>query len=307
MNRCLAALLLIPLTTASAAGQNSAPARLFNFQSNFLENLHHLLYQHAQAPQCPQGQINGECAHYYDIAPADQNPWSRAVQWYAANLVKRSLVFDEEMARINNTLAALAPDANLDHRGLPEGLVDALRTAAPVYRKYWWPDQEYWNQRWVETVMPRLERSANGMAQHLVEIYGEPWPTTPIRVDLVGYAGPDGAYTTVGPPHVVISATERRNQGESALQVLFREASRALTRKIWNALATDFRARQHPVPQDLWEALLSYTAGEVVRGVVPGYVPPATRFQELMERDWKPYLEGKTDLDSALAKLAAEY
>ncbi len=295
-----------------------SPAALFQLQSNFWVNLHDVLYRHAQAPQCPQGELNGECARVYDLTPADQTSWTVAVNWYAANLAKRSLLFDDEMVRINNLLATLAPDDNLDHRGLPDGLVDALRTAAPVFRKYYWPDQEYRNQRWMAAIEPKLKEYGSQVAQQLASIYGVLWPTQPMRVDLVMYAGRTGAYTTLNPAHLEISSADARNQGDAGLEVLFHEASHALVLQVRDQIAREFRARNKPLPPDLWHALLFYTTGEVFRRRLPGYTPYADRngvytapgwdrFRDLLPRDWKPYLDGKTDRDAALAKLAADY
>ncbi len=300
------------------AASQDVPAALFQFQGNFWVNLHDVLYRHAQAPQCPQGELDGECAHVYDLTPADQAAWTAAVKWYAANLAKRSLFFDPEMVRINDVLANLAPDDNLDHRGLPDGLVDALRTAAPVFRKYYWPDQEYRNQRWLAAVTPKLKDYGSDVAQRLSTIYGMPWPAQPMRVDLVMYAGPTGAYATLNPLHLVISTANARNQGNYGLEILFLEASHVLVGKVQEGLARESRARNKPLPQDLWHALLFYTTGELFRRRLPGYTPYAEhntlyrtpgwdRFHDLLERDWKPFLEGSTDRDAALAKLAADF
>ncbi len=318
MSRCLRLLLLLFLIAGFSDAQTPAPQpALFQFQSNFWVNLHDILYQHAQTPQCLQGEINGECAHYFDMSVTEEDAWRQAVNWYAANLAKRNLPFDDEMIRINNVLSDLAPDANLDHRGLPEALVDALRTAAPVYRKYYWPDQDYWNRKWIEAETPRLERFGAQIAQQLAQIYGEQWPATPMRVDLVAFGGRTGAYTTLGPAHIVISSVDRRDQGDSGFEILFHEASHALVGKLWDQFAQAFKARNKRQPQDLWHVLLFYTTGELVRRVVPGYTSYAdrnglyinawARFRELLDRDWKPFLDGKTDRETAIAKLAAEY
>ncbi len=291
---------------------------LFRFQTNFWVNLHDVLYQHALAPQCPQGELNGECAHLYDLTPADQASWTAAVRWYAANLAQRSLVFDPEMVRINNLLADLGPNDNLDHRGLPEGLVDALRTAAPVYRNYFWPDQQYRNQRWLTAVTPKLQRYGGDIAQQLASIYGLAWPPQPMRVDLVMHGGRTGAYSTLNPTHLVISTADARNQGDSGLEILFHEASHALVSKVQEGLAREFRARNKPLPQDLWHAVIFYTTGELLHRRLPGYTPYAERnalyknpawehFRDVLLRDWKPFLEGKGTREAALAQLAADY
>ena len=68
---------------------------------------------------------------------------------------------------------------------------------------------------------------------------------------------------------------------------------------------------------DLWHAVLFYTAGEMVRRHLDGYTPCAVKnglyerawqgVPEILEADWKPYLEGKVDLPTAVRRLVDAY
>jgi hypothetical protein len=64
----------------------------------------------------------------------------------------------------------------------------------------------------------------------------------------------------------------------------------------------------------LWHAVLFYTAGELVAEQVPGYVPYADKSglwerawrgpdRALIEKDWKPHMQGSVMLQQALANL----
>jgi hypothetical protein len=126
--------------------------------------------------------------------------------------------------------------------------------------------------------------------------------------------------------HITISSTDERNQGPAALEVLFHEASHALSGGVRDAIARECRTQSKPIPRDLWHALLFYTTGEVIQRAlqaqetpdsasVEPYLPYAYRnglfardwqgYQHLLERYWQPYLDGKTDFDTAVMHLVS--
>ena len=78
-------------------------------------------------------------------------------------------------------------------------------------------------------------------------------------MDVVGYAGPQGAYTSLLPLHIVISSHDPRNQDLPAFEVLFREASTSLAGGLNEAIAAQCRRLDIPIPRDLWQAMLSNT------------------------------------------------
>jgi len=168
------------------------------------------------------------------------------------------------------------------------------------------------------------------LSAQLADVYKRPWPTARLRVDVVWYGGPYGAYTSLAPTHVTLSSHDARNQGIYGFEVLFHEASHALAGAVNEAIAREFRQRDKPIPRDLWHALLFYTTGELVRrdlafgtmtlaalqGTDPSkYQPYAARFglysgswdrfRGMLDLYWRPYLDGKVSFDTAVARLAA--
>jgi hypothetical protein len=112
----------------------------------------------------------------------------------------------------------------------------------------------------------------------------------------------------------------------AALEMLFHEASHGIAGGVRDAIARECRARNKPIPRDLWHALLFYTTGDVVRRAVKlpetgdgkggaVYRPYAQRhglysrgwqnFERLLERYWQPYLDGKVEFDRAVIRLVA--
>lgn len=138
-------------------------------------------------------------------------------------------------------------------------------------------------------------------------------------MDVVSYAGPFGGSTTLDPVHITISSTDARNQGMAGFEILFHEASHALAGAVFAGIAKECRARDMPIPRDLWHALLFYTTGQMVkrlieqRGAASSYTPYAYRYglydrgwqdyQRALERYWQPYLDGKVSFDRALSEL----
>jgi hypothetical protein len=169
------------------------------------------------------------------------------------------------------------------------------------------------------------------LAGQLSDVYQRPWPSQRVRVDVVEYAGPFGAYTTIDPIHVTISSHDPRNRGVYGFEVLFHESSHVLAGAVTAAIAREFRSRDKPIPRAFWHALLFYTTGEIVRRDIEygtmtftaeqangpsAYLPYAARFgfysgswerfHGLLDLYWLPYLDGKVSFDTAMARLAAE-
>jgi hypothetical protein len=162
-------------------------------------------------------------------------------------------------------------------------------------------------------------------------------------VDVSARANWAGAYTTLDPLRVTISSLDPANQGNSALEVLFHEASHGVAEPVQNAIARECRQRDKPIPRDLWHALIFYTTGEVVKPLLsadaappknnPGstnlhpdrppadsankdeYIPYAVReglyqrgwndYLQLLTRFWQPYLDGRATFDDAIARMVS--
>lgn len=277
-------------------------APIFEFHSGFWVNLHHFLYEQATAAALPAS-----------APPA----WRKAVDYYHNEVVRRDLL-SEEAAQINDRLSDLENRASLRDSGLPPGLVEVLESAAPIYKAQWWPQHDAANHAWIEAVRPLVARYGASLTKELAAAYRTAWPAAPVRVDLAEYAGFGGAYTTIFPTHVTISSVSAGNQGDAALEVLFHESSHALILKIRDALGQQ-SAAEHKLfrTRNFWHAVLFYTTGEIVRRHLDGYTPYAFKnglyarawagAPEVLDKDWKPYLDGTIDLATAIRRLVADY
>jgi hypothetical protein len=333
-----------PATQQSSGAESSLP--VFELHSGFWVNLHHFLYLQARLMNGNASSMDSArgAAPPYDAPvslidfPAEEiKAWRAAVAFYAKDLGRRDLLLNGEMETINNRLSEMEACADLQGKnsaacksGLQADLVEALDGAAPVYRAHWWAEQDRANREWIAQVAPMVQQIGVELSGQLADVYQRPWPKGRLRVDLVWYGGPYGAYTSLGPTHVTLSSHDARNRGIYGFEVLFHEASHALASAVTEAIAREFRQRDKPIPRDLWHALLFYTTGELVRrdlaygtrtiaglqGTDPSsYQPYAARFglysgswdrfRGMLDLYWRPYLDGKVTFDIAVARLAA--
>jgi hypothetical protein len=324
-----------------------SPIPVFELHSGFWVNLHHFLYLQARLKMGGAASLDtgrgaaapNEPAVSLIGFPAEEiAAWQSAVAYYEKDLAGRDLLLNVDMENINNRLAELETCADLAGHsssectsGLKPELVQALDRAAPVYRAHWWPAHDRANREWIARVAPMVQQMGVELSGQLAEVYQRPWPPGRLHVDVVWYGGPYGAYTSLNPIHVTISSQDARDQDIYAFEVLFHESSHALATGVTDAISREFRARDKPIPRDLWHALLFYTTGELVRrdlaeGTITfasvdapdpsQYQPYAARFGlysggweqflALLDLYWRPYLDGKVSFDRAIAQLADE-
>ena len=276
---------------------------LFRFQSNFWVNLHHFV--RAEARRRSQGE-----------KPVVELP-AAALDAYS-DLAKAALMFNARLIRINNALATVSGDE------LPPGTVDpeieaALKAAAPVYRAKLWDRHRGDNEEWIVAHAPLVQKHAASMIHGLAAAYRVTWPDGPILVDLAPDSGPDEAYTTGGPPgtggHTVI-APLRLADPNKAFELVFHEASHTVDDQIMKRLDQEGKP-----PRDLWHVLIFYTSGELAKRELGKQNDAAYRtyaerglyekagwqkMHEALQRDWQPWLDGKTGFDDAVRALVRD-
>jgi hypothetical protein len=327
-----------------ASGTDS-PLPVFEFHSGFWVNLHHFLYLQARLRERNPSPVHAgrgaarppdDPISLVNLPDADLQAWQAAVAFYDKDLARRDLLLNGDMETINNRLAEMEACTELAGKsslrctsGLQPDLVMALDSAAPVYRAHWWAEHDRANRQWIAQIAPMVRQMGVELSQQLADVYQKQWPAARLRVDVVWYGGPYGAYTSLNPIHVTIASHDPRNEGIYGFEVLFHESSHALSGAVTEAIAREFRQRDKPIPRDLWHALVFYTTGELLRrdlalgtvapaspaGTDPsGYQPYAERFglysggweqfRALLDTYWKPYLESRISFDSAIARIA---
>jgi hypothetical protein len=308
-----------------SAAQHYVRTDLFELHSGFWVNLHHFLYRQAELSE-PQkgsrspsvGKVDADELQY--LSTQERTTWNEALSYYSQSVVKRDLLFDDELIQTKDQLEDAETSADLANVKIPAKLKAALLEAAPVYRKHWWARHDLENREWIDHLVPLIAKYGSTLSARTSRIYDKPWPQHPIRVDAVAYANWAGAYTTLEPTRPTISTADPANQGIAALEIIFHETSHSMMGKVMETLQsaeTSFNARRSGTAfhsGSIWHAVLFYTAGELVMEQAPGYTPYADKNglwvrawpspdRSLIEQDWKPHMDGSVTLQEALTKL----
>jgi hypothetical protein len=331
---CVSGILLATAAGCASRGA-SVPAReplapvtagrLFEFHSGFWLNLHHFLYVQARARAGHDAERSAVMASLGDTAGSgarsmeERLNWASALDYYERQWAKRDVVFDSAATAVKSRLASLddARVPTLINRALDPDLAAALERAAPLYRALWWPRHDAANRAWVAAMQPLLRQHGETIARGVTRAMLVPWPATPIRVDASPYTNWAGAYTTEHPPHIMISSIAEGYRGSLGLEMLFHEAMHTMEDSV---AAARVRARGETgkrIPYDVVHAIIFYTAGEVTRRAVPGHTPyieaeglknrgSLSRYFPLLERHWRPYLDGTASFNDSFAAMVAE-
>ena len=333
--------LLLCSATAHARQEEQGdprPTPVFEFHSGFWVNLHHFLYLQGRMLRAglEGAQREPEIATRYKalasiegMTEEQQHAWQAAVQVYALSWSSRDLLLANQMVLINDRLAELEDCPDLTGRsavectsGIAKDLVGALEEAAPIYRQRWWAEQDRINRAWVAAMIPQVRSMGGNVAGQLAETYESKWRAR-IHVDVVYYAGPQGAYTSLAPLHLMIASSDTRNQSVGGFETLFYEASHVIGKGVEESIDRECRRLQKPIPRDLWNALLFYTTIERMgrtsasrqaganaasksasfRNANSLYVRGWGDYEPLLQRFWQPYLDGQADMNTAVARL----
>lgn len=304
---------------------DSRTAPLFEFHSNFWVNLHQVLFHEAlvRAGKPDRRFQSNVPLEAPPMGQQEKAEWDAAITFYMKRFGNRQELFDHEMVQINDRLATQPDDGTrAKWVGLPPELISTLQSAAPIYRKYWWPIHAKSNEDWISSQMPLVKSLGPTIAAAMEKDLQQQWPQAPLRVDVCYYVPQIGhAYTTDGPPpHTTFSSSGTQLQGLSGFETLFHEASHSFASTMTDALFAEC-GREKKQCGELWHAVLFYTAGVETRRALPpsdqaSFTPYAYRYglyergdyptyRRVLETDWQAYLDGKVNFSTAIRSMVA--
>ena len=305
------------LLGTEARASDGAPAPVvfgrYRLQSNFWVNLHQrLVYEARFKWDKPPAGLDGE-----RLAQ-----WAAAVDAYRKYLGRRNPIFDKELIQLNDTLsattAARLPDS------VPAAAKRVLEGAMPLYSAAQWEEDDRANRFWIAVAFPLLVSASEELAEAHAKAYATPFPKR-ILVDVTTFAWEFGAYT-VGEgesAHVVITSTDKGNQGFAALELLMHEPSHAIVDATSAAIGSDLKRLSaetglRPMA-NLWHAILFYTSGELTRRalarrgvgeyrpiILDMYERGFRGYRQSLETHWQAYLDGKVSREAALRQILVE-
>jgi hypothetical protein len=193
-------------------------------------------------------------------------------------------------------------------------LLATLERAAPVYRRFWWPQHQKANNARVREYASMLEQHGDKVRSYITRAYQQSWPKGGFLINVSGYTNWAGAYSTDG-GLIVISSLDDGTKGSLGLESMFHEAMHQWDQPMMARLSRLSKENQTAAPRDgLTHALIWFTAAEAVKSVIPNHVGYAETggmwkqkglgsFKAALDTYWKPYLDGRSTLDEALIGL----
>lgn len=322
MTAIVLALALLPVP-APAPAQAAAPAAIFRFETGeFWVNLHHFLYvlgrheagEGDAAREAVAGAPADAEAGLTGLSADEQRRWRQAVSAYATGLSRLDAVSDESLPALVHRLAAADDAATLAGAGVEPDVRAVLESAAPIYRKAWWPAHQQANVAWVQGVTPLIEAHGRDVLRSITRAYELPWPADGYPVHVAAYTNWAGAYSTTG-DLLMMASRSTGNAGLYGLEIVFHEAMHQWDDEIWEALLTEARRQEIRISRGVTHAMIFYTAGAAVRAVVPSHEPYAeafglwrrgmARFRPALDASWGPWLDGRGTRAEALVGVAA--
>jgi hypothetical protein len=299
---------------------------LYDFHSGFWINLHHFLYELADARRTKaRSDLSPKVIARLDtlLSQIDTLPlpqrqiWNKALVSYERVWILKDLLLDDEMMRIKLQLASLEGAKSLTRAILPSDLKQSLKLAAPIYRKYWWPEHDRTNRKIANDLAKRVQSLGTALTKRLAMLYRSPWPSgDKLRVEMVPFAGRNGAYTSVNPTFTVYESNDPRKQGWLGFEILLHETSHAMTTPLETTITRICQEQGRSVPEKLWHVMLFYTTGEVVRQTLASqgieeYIQYAdangvyeragwSTYRQAIALHWQPYIDGQTDFNVAI-------
>jgi hypothetical protein len=313
----LALLIAVSAPAHTPSSDRVAEVANISFYSNELLNLHHTLYAAAWAGRTKvDGRVLAQKLPHpltAPFSPKERAIWEEAVRYYDSQIADRDPLSGRGMERIKEALVS----SKLDDPAIEKELMATLEAARPVFHKYFWPEQDRVNRAWIAAMTERVKAIAPDVVPRLEKTYDAKWFSTPVRADAVWVGHWGQAYTSLNPPHSVLSSTDPFDQDWSGAEMVFHEFSHALNFKLQGKLRTALgdSIRQHG---NLWHATQFYLTGEVVRDVLAArkidYTPLVyslglfdtqwAQYRNLIEGVWAPYLRGRDSMDTAVAGTA---
>lgn len=109
---------------------------------------------------------------------------------YERQYAAKDLLFDNGLSSYFEQLSRVdsSPSASLNQSSLPTMLVSALHSAAPVYARTYWAEDNASNMRWIAAAVPTFHRFRKPFSKQLANIFETPWRTVPFRDEVVRYS-----------------------------------------------------------------------------------------------------------------------
>jgi hypothetical protein len=316
MRRAFVVLVLLFCGSGPAAADEPVVAVAnLEFHSGFWPNLHHLLYASAWArrPKTGARRLSPDLPAPLPstLSTEERAIWDDAVDYYDRNLANRDLLMGKGMEDIKTALAA----EDLASPAVGAELRTILERVAPIYRRRYWPAHDRSNREWIQATVERLRTIEKDIVSAQARLYGRPWFTAPVRVDVVWVGR---AYTSLFPTHATVSPGEGPLTGWTSVEVVLHEVSHELILDTQKEMAAAFGDtwKDHGV---LWHVVQFYMTGSALERILAargieyrqylyseGLFDRAwPQYRKPVEDSWMPYVRGEITRGEAIQRTVA--
>lgn len=311
-------------TASTLVAQNAAP--IFQFHNGFWVNLHSFLYvlgraANGESDATRTAVVNAprDLAGFDAVSAGDQAAWHRAVAFYQDSLSKLDPVFDDELIGVTMAMARAGNMPSLESDALDEEHVRVLMRVAPTYRAVWWPRHQAANNSRVGELEAQLARHGSAVLARATQVYGGVWPPDGRDVEISAYTNWAGAYSTgLGDQSLIlVSSLDRDYAGLAGLEMVFHEAMHQWDDEVFARVRAVAIERGVRFPRGFTHALIFFTAGEIVRQIVPDHVPYAEAhgmwgrlvpgLKPHLDAHWLPYVRGEGTFEQAMGDLLVAF
>lgn len=243
----------------------------FVFYNSFWLNLHHFV--HNRVLHQPDAAFAADWVS--SLSATQQATVRELVTYYRDNMIEEDLRTSDYMTAFKGwsgqQLDEVAPE------GVPVDFQAHFRyllAFAPLYRKQFWAEHRAANLQVLQGNIGLIRDTEKTFVQQLSAWTQTNWQSEKIRVDITYYAksyrdlGRDRPFTTLGPTHIVMNATDQEIAG-NWYEMLLHEASHNMikggTGPISESLAKAAESIGQPVPRSMWHAYLFYLSGRVAQ------------------------------------------
>ncbi|MCD6067510.1 MAG: hypothetical protein K0S33_2336 [Bacteroidetes bacterium] len=309
--------------TKVPVGEKIDETTYFEFHSNYLMNLHHFLVKKGlQLSKTESDPIKQFDILFKDdvktvLRPEVKAKVMQAIQFYADSISKSNLLFDPRLTELKYALEATTVLKDLKAKEPIKGTVDALEKASRFYAEFFWQEQDKKNRAYLGTILKQVKQIEKAVIDSSSKYYGYKHNGKKFRVDLVDYATFYGAYTTTEPYiNAVISSTDKKHDGTQGVEIVFHEVSHGMIDNVFLAQEKLSKEMGKEFDHNVWHTILFYSAGTFVKNELAkqntahelyiyknklGSIAPS--FQKTLDAVaiyWQSYLDGKTDMETAV-------
>ncbi|WP_445358951.1 hypothetical protein [Microbulbifer sp. ANSA005] len=287
------------------------------FKNELLLNLHLYLYELARDKD-----LHNDLKEGRTLSVEEQEIFDLVIGEYRKYGAGKNIHIIRSNSEISDLTALL-----LSHHAVKQGSVENilythLNNLTTIYKAKLWPVHEARNLNWYQNLKSKLDVYGDRVSSSLEKLFDEKLVLDEHTVNIVYKPGMRQGATTSGRSfQTIINSTYSEYTDWYAFEMFFHEISHAngvgRNSKLQRVINKEFSRLGLDNHKGIWHPIQFYTVGEIVKKVISEddseYVPYAEirglysghwDYKVLLDKYWKPYLDGKVSMEVAISNIA---